>query len=57
MGWGFASTGDEIWERATRTAHEAFPKEMGFLHHHVMLATIDDRTVKQLIEVKSQTHP
>jgi len=54
MGWSFAATGDEISERAWETARSAFPPEKGFEAHHVMIATLDDNTVAELIRLKSE---
>ena len=52
MGWAFAATGDEIAERAWEKARSAFPLGQGFEAHHVMIATLDDNTVAELVRLK-----
>jgi len=54
LGWTFASTGDEISERAWEHARRAFPVEFGFVAHHVMIATLDDASVAELTRLKNQ---
>lgn len=45
-----ADTGDEISEKAHAKAKEIYPESEGFFAHRVMIVTVDDETVSDLVE-------
>jgi len=53
LAWRFASSGDEIYEHARAHARHAFPETQGFIAHRVMMATLDDPTVEELLKSKA----
>lgn len=52
LSWAFAGSGDEISERAWKHVRSSFPADAGFTDHHIMIATLDDPSVDELVRAR-----
>lgn len=50
LDYRIASSGDEISEFGWQRAREAFPPERGFTEHHVMIRTVDDDALGEMLD-------